>query len=469
MDSHIFEKIVAESYDAVMVTDKNGIIIVANQATLDSFSLTSDQVIGKTPSQMIEAGYYRNSSVLKVLETGQAVTEVIHINDQQRRFSTSIPLLDEHGEISMVLTNSRSEELLNDFLRKLAYEQEQHTLYKEIATYLSTIRTDTPVYRSEEMAEIISVCDTVADTDSTVMLLGESGVGKEVIAQYLHKMSSRRERAFIPINCAAIPEELFESELFGYTPHAFTGASPKGKMGLLKMAHQGTLFLDEVGELPLTMQTKLLRFLAMGEISPVGSDMPEKVDVRIITATNQDLLAMTREKTFRLDLYYRLNVIPIRIPPLRERKDDVDILTVLFLEQYNHKYKKQLIFDEGDMAAMRRYDWPGNVRELRNVVERTVVMCKPGGNIHKLVCKNLGYPDQPLGEGECGMEQRTGDGFQIPFDLPLKQALEQFEDYYVGQVLEQQEGGLSQAAKTLDIHRTTLYRKQRAPKPSQKG
>ena len=468
MDSHIFEKIIAESYDAVMVTDKNGIIIVANQATLDSFSLTSDQVIGKTPTQMIEAGYYRNSTVLKAMETGETVTEVIHIDDKRRRFSTSIPLLDERGEISMVVTNSRSEELLNDFSRKLAYEQEQHTLYKEIATYLSTIRTDAPVYRSSGMEEIISVCDTVADTDSTVMLLGESGVGKEVIAQYLHNMSSRRERAFIPINCAAIPEELFESELFGYVPHAFTGASAKGKMGLLKMAHQGTLFLDEVGELPLTMQTKLLRFLAMGEISPVGSNMPEKVDVRIITATNQDLLAMTREKTFRLDLYYRLNVIPIHIPPLRERKEDVDVLTVLFLEQYNHKYKKQLMFNESDMEAMRSYDWPGNVRELRNVVERTVVMCKPDGNVHKLLIKNLGMHCVP-DEGEYHVSQGPGDGFQIPFDLPLKQALEQFEDYYVAGVLERGDGGLSDAAKTLDIHRTTLYRKQRTLKPSQKG
>lgn len=456
VNSKIFEKIITESYDAVMVTDRTGIIIVANQATLDSFHLTLPEVIGKTPWELIKRGVYSNSSIIKALETGQTATEIIVLSDH-RRFSTSVPLLDEHGEISMILTNSRSETVLNEFSKKLAYEEEQHTRYKEIANYLSTIRTDAPVYNSPQMQEIMSVCGVVADTDSTVMLLGESGVGKEVIAQSIHNMGSRRENAFIPINCAAIPEELFESELFGYVPHAFTGASPKGRLGLIKMAHRGTLFLDEVAELPLTMQTKLLRFLSTGEITPVGSNTPEWVDARIITATNQDLLQMTRDKTFRLDLYYRLNVIPIQVPPLRERPDDIVELTNFFLEIFNHKYKKKVVLDIQDLNAMRTYCWPGNVRELRNMIERAVIM-SDSACMRKIIKSTL--LGQNADEEGSIPESRPSDGFQVPFNLPLKQALEQFEDFYVNSVLKQQNGAMGGAAKILDIHRTTLYRKQ---------
>lgn len=311
----VFLPVLEALYDAVMVTDSNGVIILANQATLDSFSLTREQLIGKTPSQLIAEGVYLNSSITKAIETRDTVTEIIHFPNGARRLSTSVPMFDTEGALSMVITNSRAEDILNEFSKQLAYEQGLHEKYQEIAAYLTDIRTDKVIYCSNQMKDIMSICNIISGADSTVMLLGESGVGKEVIAHHIHNNSPRRKNAFIPINCAAISKELFESELFGYAPHAFTGASSKGKNGLIKLAHNGTLFLDEVAELPLDMQTKLLRFLSTKKFIPVGSNKPEEVDVRIITATNQDLLQMTREKTFRTDLYYRLNVIPIRIPP----------------------------------------------------------------------------------------------------------------------------------------------------------
>ena len=251
----IFLPVLETLYDAVMVTDSNGVIILANQAALDSFSLTREQLIGKTPSQLIAEGVYLNSSITKAIETRDTVTEIIHFPNGARRLSTSVPMFDTEGDLSMVITNSRAEDILNEFSKQLAYEQGLHEKYQEIAAYLTDIRTDKVIYCSNQMKDIMSICNIISGADSTVMLLGESGVGKEVIAHHIHNNSPRRKNAFIPINCAAISKELFESELFGYAPHAFTGASSKGKNGLIKLAHNGTLFLDEVAELPLDMQT----------------------------------------------------------------------------------------------------------------------------------------------------------------------------------------------------------------------
>lgn len=452
----VFLPVLEALYDAVMVTDSNGVIILANQAALDSFSLTREQLIGKTPSQLIAEGVYLNSSITKAIETRDTVTEIIHFPNGARRLSTSVPMFNAEGDLSMVITNSRAEDILNEFSKQLAYEQGLHEKYQEIAAYLTDIRTDKVIYCSNQMKDIMSICNIISGADSTVMLLGESGVGKEVIAHHIHNNSPRRKNAFIPINCAAISKELFESELFGYAPHAFTGASSKGKNGLIKLAHNGTLFLDEVAELPLDMQTKLLRFLSTKMFIPVGSNKPEEVDVRIITATNQDLLQMTREKTFRTDLYYRLNVIPIRIPPLRERIEDIKVLSEAFLATYNQKYKKAILFAEQEMELLKAYPWPGNVRELKNIIERTVVMCQQ---------ENVGDFLQASLFGTNGMDVLNyGEGFHIRFDLPLKDALESFENYYINAVLEENHGALNEAAKVLDIHRTTLYRKKN-PEP----
>lgn len=459
MKEEILEKIVEDSYDAILVTDGSGVIIYANQATVQSFGLSMDEVIGRTPAELIEHGVYRNSTILKAIESGKTVTDVVQLPGC-RRLSTSVPLKDESGKLYMVITNSRGEDVLSEFAQQLLYEQTQHARYREIADYLSGQKDNVPVYKSKAYKEIMKVCTAIADTDSTVMILGESGVGKEVLAKTIHNMSPRRDKAFIPVNCAAIPDALFESELFGYMPHAFTGASAKGKIGLIKAAEGGTIFLDEVAELPLPMQTKLLRFLATNEITPVGGETPETVDVRIITATNRDLLQMTRDKTFRLDLYYRLNVIPIQIPPLRERPEDVEVLAEYFLGRFNRKYKKSICLNAAEMAVLQTYEWPGNVRELRNIIERLVVVSKSVSVQN--VLNNTLFLEEPTEETLAGQPEE--DVFRVSFDLPLKQALEQFEDFYVDKVIEKNEGALGQAAKVLEIHRSTLYRKQ---KPSE--
>lgn len=454
----IYEQIVSASYDAIMVTDKNGVIILANQATAESFHLPLSQVIGKTPNDLIAAGVYYNSTILEALKTRQIITGIINLRDH-RRLSTSIPLLDENGEVTMILTNSRSEDVMNEYARQLAYEKEQHERYREIADYLSSRSGCKLIYKSRQMEAVLEDCATIAGGDGAVLITGESGVGKELVAQIIHNLSDRKNQAFIPVNCSAIPPELFESEFFGYRPGAFTGANAKGKIGLIQMAHKGTLFLDELGELPLMMQSKLLRFVESGEIYSVGSSTPEKLDVRVISATNRNLYDMVQTKSFREDLYYRLNVFPIIVPPLRERPEDISAIAVFFLNKFNKRYKKRLALCDDELELLQRYSWPGNVRELRNMIERVVLLSAPG-LVRQSILTML-YPDKKSGIAPPNSGSAGQAVFRITLNLPLKDAMAQFETDYIQAVLQNHKGQLAKASEALGIHRTTLYRKQR--------
>mgnify|MGYP000119993828 FL=1 len=327
--SYLCEKIIEECYDSIVVTDADGRYIIANKATEECMGLSKEQILGKRPDDMMAKHVYTNSTILEAMRTKKTVTGLVNVRGVNR-LSTSLPFLDEQGNVEFIMTNNRSNIIMDEFARQLAYEQEQHDRYRNIADYLYTSNETDMVCKSEKMHALRRDCATIAIADSSVMLIGESGVGKELIAKFIHSQSSRSMQAFIAVNCSAIPPELFESEFFGYRPGAFTGASAKGKPGFLRMAHGGTLFLDELGELPLSMQSKLLRFTESGEFYPVGSTQTEKVDVRIITATNRNLMQMVKEGSFRSDLYYRLHVIPIRIPALRERPEDIEAIAAYY-------------------------------------------------------------------------------------------------------------------------------------------
>ncbi len=302
---------------------------------------------------------------------------------------------------------------------------------------------------SESMRRVLDLAEAVAQTSSTVLITGESGVGKEVIARYIHNKSQRADRSFVSINSSAIPESLLESELFGYVEGAFTGAV-KNKLGLFEEANGGTLFFDEVGELPFSTQAKLLRALQEGEIRHIGSTRNIKVDVRIIAATNQNLHVLVNDGKFREDLYYRLNVIPINIPPLRERKEDIVPLINMFIDKYSIKMKKFVReFNSDAMYIMMQYDWPGNVRELENIIERIIAICK-GENItaedvHKVfkLDKNIG------GDVKIKRIGKTKDTNNYKIDEKAK----------VLNALKETNWNHQKAAERLGISRTTLWRK----------
>ena len=305
------------------------------------------------------------------------------------------------------------------------------------------------------MQRINALIQRVAGTDATVLITGESGTGKEIVARTLHNASPRKHRAFVPINCAAIPYELLESELFGHVRGAFTGAHAS-RAGMFQLSDGGTLFLDEIGEIPMSLQPKLLRVLQDGEVRPVGTDRSMSINVRVIAATNKDLTHELEAGTFREDLFYRLQVIPIHLPPLRSRRSDIPLLIEHFLERSNRKYGLTAKISKEASVYLWEYDWPGNVRELENIIERLVVLCEHG---------EIGLTDLPPNIGKFVSEKKIPQPTLSNKELDFRTALRQFEEKLIDEAMRLADGNKALAARMLKLKRTTLVAKLRGRMP----
>ena len=334
---------------------------------------------------------------------------------------------------------------------------EKKTLLRENLSLRQLLESDAQfekiVGRSEAICEVFKTIGDVADSNATVLITGESGTGKELVARALHNRSARKDKLFVALNCAAIPENLLESELFGHEKGSFTSAADR-QIGKFEIAQGGTLFLDEIGSLPLPMQAKLLRAIQEREIERLGSGRPVPIDVRIVAATNSDLKAAVKERRFREDLFYRLNVIPLHLPPLRERKTDIPLLANHFLNKYNHEFGKKIKgFKKEVLDLLAGYDWPGNVRELENLIERLIVLSR-GDRIEtdKL---------PPEIKGETTGSPRSAE-------TRFKEAVKKFEADFIRQALEKAEGRKGEAAKQMGIHRNTLLQLEKKLKISTK-
>lgn len=372
---HEYQAIFESSYDGITVTDGQGITLRINPAGERIEGVVSKDVEGKPLQELVQQGIYSESATLKALEKREPVTILQKVPSGKEIIATGTPIFKD-GEIIRVITNSRDITELTDLKRELTQAHQLAEKYQSELEHLrlEQMKTKDIVMNSPKMKKIATLATRVALVDSTVLIEGESGVGKGVLSKLIHNKSKRKNSPFIKIDCGSIPETLLESELFGYEKGAFTGASKEGKIGLIELANTGTLFLDEIGEVPLNLQVKLLRVLQDREIFRVGGKNPIPVDIRIIAATNRDLDTMVKEKTFREDLYYRLNVIPIFIPPLRERKDDIQSLVMKNLDKFNRKYVFQKWIEPNALEYLIQYDWPGNIRELENIIERLVVV-----------------------------------------------------------------------------------------------
>ncbi|MGE5453680.1 MAG: sigma-54 interaction domain-containing protein, partial [Methylocystaceae bacterium] len=367
------EATIDASFDSYFVCDAKGTVLRLNQAYTRITGIQSEEIVGRPISELVSEGFFDRSATLEVIKTGKTVTFTQKTRDGKYMLVTGNPIFDRHGELVQILTNGRDITELDRLQQEIACATE---LSQHFQRELKKIQYETSgqmVIASEKMKNIMSLVVHLGKVDSTVLILGESGVGKEIIAQELHNQSSRKDKAYIRINCAAIPDNLLESELFGYDSGAFTGASRKGKRGIFELASGGTLFLDEIGDLSFNLQGKLLRVLQENEIVRVGGTIPIPIDVRIITATNKDLWDMSRNKEFREDLLYRLNVVPLKVPPLRERKEEIPVLVEYFVNQINDKYGLKKRIASSLMNQLVLMDWPGNIRELKNVIENAMV------------------------------------------------------------------------------------------------
>lgn len=370
--------ILDNTFGNIYVTDKDGNILFVNENSLKAFGLKREEVINKNTQELIDNKIITRSTTLDAIKTKDTVIGSLKTREGYELFGISRPMYDDQGNISIIMTYSQERETMHTFSDAIDKEKQISENYKNVIAYYSGIgnQSKSIIATSKKMQEIMSELNMVAKTSSTILLYGESGTGKDVIANFIHAKSLRNNEPFIPVNCAAIPQELMESEFFGYAKGAFTGANSGGKPGFFEMANKGTIFLDEIGELPLSLQSKLLRVIETGDLMRIGSNKVINADVRIIAATNRDLKKMVQEKKFREDLYYRLIVIPVKLPPLRERKEDITPIANSFLDEYNRKYNFKRRLSDEIIDAFNRYSWPGNIREMRNIIERLVITSK---------------------------------------------------------------------------------------------
>lgn len=359
--------------DGIVVSDSNGYILRTNYAYQKMTGITALEYVGKHVRELVKQGYIGRSVTEMVVERNSPVT-IVDIRNNRELLLSGNPVYNDHGKLVRVVTAVRDMTQLSALTEQLAETEEIKNRYR---LELEHLRSQLPfrkiITNNPDMRQKLDLAFHVAHVDSTVLILGESGVGKELFAQLIHRASHRAKQPFIKINCGAIPATLLESELFGYERGAFTGALREGKRGLFELAQGGTLFLDEVGEIPLNLQVKLLRAIQDKEITRVGGNKTISLDVRIVAATNRDIKEMVQEKSFREDLYYRLNVVPILIPPLRNRKEDILPLTREFLCKFNRQYGYHKWIHPEVMERLLNSDWPGNIRELENTIERLVV------------------------------------------------------------------------------------------------
>jgi len=440
------EAVIESSYDGIYVTDGQANTIMVNSAYENMTGIKREEVIGRNMRDLVHEGFIDQSVTLKVLETGKRATLRQKLRSGKEILVTGNPIFDDNGNIIMVVTNDRDMTELIQLHEQVEHSMQVAMAYREkLQTMLesSSFGSDF-VVASQAMYDVCSLVERVGKTDATILFYGETGVGKDRLVEEVHKISARHNKGvLVKINCGAIPESLLESELFGYEAGAFTGAKKEGKIGLFELADGGTIFLDEVECLPLSLQPKLLRALQDFTIVRVGGTTPKKVDVRVVCATNMDLKEMVAKNQFRADLYYRLNVVSVAVPPLRERKEDIPHLVNFFINHFNQKYKKKKYITQKTLELLMSYAWPGNVREMANVIERLSVVTD------KMQIDPEDLPHEI--RGDLG-------SLDIDRDIPLKQYLEEKEIAFIRSAIKKF-GSARKAAAALKIDHSTITRK----------
>jgi len=436
--------------EAVSISDPDGIIIYSNKRHEELTGIPGNELMGKSVHELVRRGLFDVVLNPGILRSKQPETQVQELGSGHKLVLDGHPVFDEQGNVALVITYLRDITKLSELREQLVSQQELLKAYQKMQSLDMTVDDMPTMVQSKVMKELFGQLGIIAETDATVLLLGETGVGKDVFARRLHRLSDRAEKAFIKADCGSMPKNLIETELFGYAPGTFSGGNKGGKIGLIEAASGGTLFLDEIGELPLLMQTKLLRLLQDREIVRVGATAPQKVNVRIVAATNKNLKKEVEAGRFRSDLYYRLKVAVIEIPPLRKRKADILSMARLFLKFFSQKYRRDVAFSQEAENALLNHNWPGNVRELENLVLGCVVTSKK----NVIEASDLPFTSTTdirvsAGDGPNGMEV-TGKS--------MKDILEEVEKSIILRGMERV-GNIAKLAKELQLDRTTVFRK----------
>lgn len=457
-DRELFEYILDNIPDTITVVDKNGNVIFFNSTAEEYYGVKRNEILGKSV-----VDFFPGATLPKVLQQGNSYDN-IYSSPRENSFVvlSAVPLKDNNGNIIGALARDRDiTEIvkLSDLLNKtqsslLQLEKEYSKITSLGESYFSKI-----ISNNANFISVINLCKNISKSPLNILLRGESGTGKEIFAKAIHYESGRSGK-FIPINCSSIPKDLFESEMFGYESGAFTGAKSSGKMGKIEEAEGGTLFLDEIGDMPMELQPKLLRILEDGEVTRIGGNKPKKIDVRIVSATNKDIRELIEENKFRKDLYYRLDVFQINIPPLRERKRDIVLLANNFLQLFCMEQGINIIEIPKDILDIfSAYSWEGNVRELKNVIQRCAIMAHQcgKGKIEKsflpTYMQKIEIINQDVGNNFINISEIN------EIQQGLDHFLENVEKKIIFQTLKNTKFNKSETAKILKMPRATLYYK----------
>ena len=495
-----FKRVVDGLDDSLLITDNTGKCIYVNPAYSKNTSIQPKEILGKVVMDEYGPGkLFSHGAVGDVIKTGKVTFCLCKTSKNDIPLTGYIigtPLFDNQGNLQQVIALSRPivqlKGLRNDFA---AFVSELNQIQKQLSPTTTDAKEQLSppmIGKETTMAPIWSLIHHIAPTDATVLITGESGTGKEVLADEIFRNSNRKNERFVKLNCASIPAQLFESELFGYEKGAFSGANAKGKPGLFELANHGTLLLDEIGDMPLDLQVKLLRAIQTKEITRIGGIKPIHLDVRIIAATNCNLKAKVADGTFRQDLFYRLNVVPIKIPPLRERKDDIEALCDFFIRKFSEKYHSSFSLTELQLDYLRSYNWPGNIRELENIMEYLVICSSGVGAVNNEMITNLlgisneivenpmsasatetaaslaeisspsanlsvAKPQPPVAELQTSGNSDTAQNTPTA-NIDFATAVEQYEKKLIEEAL-QHSKNLREAGKLLNVNASTVSRK----------
>jgi len=433
------KSIIDFAYEGIITVDKKGAIDTFNPQAVKIFEKEAYKIIGENINKI-----FPEFDFSKIIKIGQKIEGKIWTVGDIKIVANIIPIKINNEIVRTVVT-----------FQKVSQVQKIEQKIREKLYLKGNVAENTfsdIIGQSQIFRNLKEEAKNYAQIDSPVLLYGETGTGKELFAQAIHNYSPRRNKSFVAFNCAALPESLLESELFGYVGGAFTGAKKEGKMGLFEQAHEGTIFLDEIGEISQNIQARLLRVLQEHKVRRLGDDKVIPVDVRIIASTNKKLIQLVKKNKFRDDLYYRINVLNLEIPPLRERKEDISLLVNFFIKKYGYKFKKIVegISEEG-MQILENYDWPGNIRQLENIIERLVVRTDKNFIMTNLVKKIMKLQ---YGGGVIDNYQK-----QDNINYPLSGNLENIEKNIIKEIINEEKGNKAAAARRLGISRTTLWRK----------
>ena len=452
IDSNALIEMMESSFDGVWITDGEGKVLFANSANASLLGVSKAELEGRTTQQLLDEKIFSNSVILEVIRQKKQISKISYnYHTRLTVLATATPIFDDVGNVKYVFNNVRDITALNELQNSL---KSKDTIIQQQSRQLESMRIrlgeGTIIANSKAFNEVITLAQRVAAFDgATVLILGESGTGKEIISELIVNNSPRKDWPYLQVNCGAIPENLIESELFGYEKGAFTGADNKGHKGLFEAANGGTVFLDEIGDLPLHMQVKLLRVLQEREIMRLGDSQVTPINIRVIAATNKNLESLVRAGKFRSDLYYRLYVLQLNLPPLRERQEDIPLLTQSFLRNFQAREGDgcPLELSDGDCRLLQSCPWRGNIRELQNFCERLAVLYRLGVSVSGLIAHLLESAASPETPPPCPPPMPKAAHTRI--DLSYEELLA---------VLQECGGNRTQTAAKLGISRGTLWR-----------